>query len=105
MLAISFIQTTQQSRILTNCIKILIQLEIPFENGTLGFNSHLLAISSILWEKKMFVVGKWKENAPYKTMHCSLAHKLKSKWAALGLLSWKILERSSKFAGEKEKMH
>jgi len=52
----------------------------------------------------MFAVGKWKENPPYKTVHCSLAHRLKNKWAALGLLSWKILERSSKFAEEK-KMH
>lgn len=53
----------------------------------------------------MSVVGKWKENSPHKTIDCSLAHRLKNKGAALGLLSWKILERSSKFAGEKEKMH
>lgn len=52
----------------------------------------------------MFVVGKWKENPPYKTIHCSLAHRLKNKWAALGLLTGKILERCSKFAGEKEKV-
>lgn len=77
----------------------------PSENVVLGFDWHLLAVSSILQGKKMFVVGKRKENPPYKTIHCSLAHRLKNKWAALGLLSWKILERSSKFTGEKEKMH
>lgn len=62
-------------------------------------------ISNLIYstgEKKSLWQENWNKIHDVK-LNCSLAQRLKNRWAALGLLTMKILEKSSKFAGEKEK--